>query len=79
MQPLNAEPMVLGAERFVARLKEHSGLLARLEARKRAIRRVREDIEKVQVKKGGPRKDLRFSDKRIEALVKEAGYSLLKG
>ena len=76
VQPLNGEPMVLGAERFVARLKEHSGFLARLEARKRAIRRAKEDIENVQVKKGGLRKDLRFNEKKIEALVKELGYSL---
>src|SRR5579859_4072487 len=76
VQPLNGEPMVLGAERFVARLKEHSGFLARLEARKGAIRRAKEAIEKVQVKKGGLRKDLRFNEKKIEALVKELGYSL---
>ena len=77
VQPLNGQPMVLGAERFVARLKEHSGLLATLEGRKEAIRRVKEEIEKVQVKKGGLRKDLRFSEKRIEALIKELGYMSL--
>ena len=74
VQPLNGEPMVLGAERYVARLKEHYGFLNRLEARKQAIRRVKEQLEKIQVKKGGLRKDLRFSEKRIEALVKELGY-----
>ena len=76
VQPLNGEPMVLGAERFVARLKEHSGFLARLEGRKQAIRRVKEEIDKVQVKKGGLRKDLRFSEKKVEALVKELGYHI---
>ena len=45
VQPLNGQPMVLGAERFVARLKEHSGLLATLEGRKEAIRRVKEEID----------------------------------
>ena len=75
VQPLNGEPMVLGAERYIARLKEHSGFLNRLEGRKQAIRRVKKELEKMQVKKGGLRKDLRFSEKRIEALVKELGYN----
>src|ERR1700686_2785604 len=35
VHPINGEPMVLGAERFVARLKEHAAFLTRLEARKR--------------------------------------------
>lgn len=75
VQPINSEPMVLGAERFIARVKEHTAFLSRLETRKRAIRRVKEDIEKIQVKKGGPRKDLRFTHGPIEALVKELGLS----
>lgn len=73
VQPINSEPMVLGAERFIARLKEHSGFLARLETRKRAIRQVKDDIEQCQVKKGGVRKDLRFTPKRIESLIKPLG------
>jgi hypothetical protein len=72
---MNGEPLVLGAETFISRLKEHSGHLSRLEVRKRAIRLIKDEIEKVQVKKGGVRRDLRFSEKRIEALVKELGYS----
>lgn len=76
LAPMNGEPMVLGAERFVSRSKEHSGFLSRLESRKRAIQLVKEEIQKVQVKKGGVRRDLRFSEKRIETLVKELGYLL---
>lgn len=78
VQPINTEPMVLGAERFIARLKEHSELLARLETRKSAIRQVKDDIEQCQVKKGGVRKDLRFTPGRIESLMKPLGY-LLRG
>jgi hypothetical protein len=75
VQPINGEPMVLGAERFIARVKEHATFLSRLETRKRTIRQVKDDIEKIQVKKGGTRKDLRFTHRRIEALVKELGSS----
>jgi hypothetical protein len=74
VQPINGDPMVLGAERFVARLKEHAIFLARLETRKRAIRQVKAEIEASQAKKGGVRRDLRFSERRIEALIKELGY-----
>jgi hypothetical protein len=75
LAPMNGEPLVLGAETFISRSKEHSGHLSRLEVRKRAIRLINDEIEKVQVKKGGVRRDLRFSEKRIEALVKELGFS----
>jgi hypothetical protein len=74
VQPMNgAEPMVLGAERFAARLKEHAAFLSRLEVRRRAIRTVKEQLEQVNVKKGGQRRDLRFTQKRIEALIKQLG------
>ena len=76
IEPLNGEPMVLGAERFIARLKEHSGLLAKLGIRKQAIRQVRESLEKSHVQKGGPRRDPRFHERKIEALAKELGYIL---
>ena len=66
--------MLLGAERFVAKLKEHAVLMARLETRKRAIRYVKEEISKVQTSKGSVRRDLRFTAARIEALMKELGY-----
>ena len=74
VQPINGEPMLLGAERFVAKLKEHAVLMARLETRKRAIRYVKEEISKVQTSKGSVRRDLRFTAARIEALMKELGY-----
>jgi hypothetical protein len=75
VQPINEEPMVLGAERFIARLKEHAAFLSRLELRKRAIRQVKEEIEKCQVKQGGVRRDLRFTQKCIATLVKQFGYN----
>ena len=75
VQPMNgAEPMVLGAERFASRLKEHASFLSRLEVRKRAIRTAMEQIEGTNVKKGGLRRDSRFTQKRIEALIKQLGY-----
>jgi hypothetical protein len=73
VQPINGEPMVLGAERFVARLKEHASFLTRLETRKRAIRQVKEIIETSKFVKGGVRHDLRFNERRIEKLIKELG------
>ena len=79
VQPIDAEPMVLGAERFIARLKEHAQFLSRLEIRKRGILQVREDIEKCQVKLGGVRRDLRFTQKRISTLVKQLGYCTTTG
>jgi len=74
LSPVGGEPMVLGAERFVTRLKEHASFLARLETRKRTIAQVVQELGKVEVKKGGTRRDLRFTEKRIDALVKELGY-----
>jgi hypothetical protein len=73
VQPINGDPIVLGAERFVGRLKEHAQLLGRLENRKRAIRLVSEDIENVKFKRGDVRKDRRFTEKRIEVLLKDLG------
>jgi hypothetical protein len=73
IEQLNSEP-IMGAERFVARIKEHAQFLARLGARKYAIRQVKEQLEKPQVKKGGLRRDPRFTEQRIESLVKEVGY-----
>lgn len=70
---------MLGAERFIARLKEHAQFLSRLEIRKRGILQVREDIEKCQVKLGGVRRDLRFTQKRISTLVKQLGYCTTTG
>ena len=75
VQPMNgAEPMVLGAEPFVSRLKEHASFLSLLELRKRAIRAAMQQIEGTNVKKGGQRRDLRFTQTRIEALIKQLGY-----
>ena len=74
IEPLDGEPVVLGAERFVARIKEHSALLAKLGTRKQAIRQVMEQLSKVNVRKGGPRRDARFSERRIEAFAKDSGY-----
>jgi hypothetical protein len=65
--------MVLGAERFTARLKEHASFLARLEARRRAMRGVKLVLEQVDVKRGGQRQDERFTHKRIETLIKQLG------
>ena len=77
VQPLNGEPMVIGAERFIARLKEHASFISRLEARKRAIRHVKDEIGKIELKPRGIRKDLRFTAQRIESLVKELGYAFI--
>jgi hypothetical protein len=73
IEPLSGDPMVLGAERFVARFKEHSALLAKLGSRKQAIREVKEQLSKINVPKGGPRRDSRFQERKIEAFAKELG------
>jgi hypothetical protein len=73
VEPINSDPVLLGAERFVSRLKEHSALISRLETRKKAIRQVKEELSKIQVKRSGLRHDLRFSEGRITSLVKELG------
>lgn len=57
----------------MGRLKEHAQLLGRLENRKRAIRLVSEDIENAKFKRGDVRKDRRFTEKRIEVLLKDLG------
>jgi Mediator of RNA polymerase II transcription subunit 1 len=74
VQPINAEPMVLDAERFTARLKEHASFLARLEARRRAVTGVKKELDGIDAKRGGQRRDLRFTHKRIETLIKQLGY-----
>jgi hypothetical protein len=73
IEPLDGQPMVLGAEKYLARVKEHVELLGRLGARKYAIRRVRERLAKVHVRKGGVRRDPRFGEREIEALAKDVG------
>jgi len=73
VQPINGEPILLGAERFVAKLKEHAAFLSRLETRKCAVRQVKDEIAKVHTSKGSLRQDLRFTAPRIEALIKQMG------
>jgi hypothetical protein len=73
VQPVNGEPIVVGAEAWVGRLREHSGFLSSLNKRKKAIRHVKAELEKFEPKKGGVRQDLRFGAERLNALVKELG------
>jgi hypothetical protein len=78
LNPMNGSPpMVVGANKLVASLRENAVYLERLEERKRGIRQVMDIIKDGERKlgKGNPlRNDPGLREESIETLAREFGY-----